>query len=113
MKAKFRSRIRNRACLVVFAVALSWPWSGQAEEETVQDLLQSSVDAESISIVGDQMHRQAVVLAAGDFFHVVVEQQGIDLAVALVDPGAGPRTAPGDRKNWSPSSTGPDATRWK
>lgn len=43
-------------------------------------------NAAAVAIAAGEIHHRDFDLAAGDFLHVVAEQQGIDLAVRLLDP---------------------------
>jgi len=39
------------------------------------------------NLAGGESHKYQIALAAGQFVHVVVEQRGIDVVVAVVGPG--------------------------
>ena len=67
-------------CVLGFASAGLVPagWDAAGKEERMNDHT-------PIEIRGGETHRRTVELNGNDFFHVTVEQRGIDVAVALVD----------------------------
>ena len=75
---------------VLFAVACL-ALAGQPPSETTFLELGKPIERE---LRGGEKHSYKVRAAAGQFFHVVALQEGIDVAVTLLDPSGSPVVAP-------------------
>ncbi len=75
--------MRKMYCFLFVLLSLCLRVSAQVGSEPMALVSGQSVERE---IVGGQTHTYQLLLTAGQFMRVVVEQKGIDVAVALVVP---------------------------
>ncbi len=90
MKAKSRSSRWIDAGLAFLALGLVRPGCGvlgNTAEEGLGDVGFSR--GELVELQGGAIHRREVELEEASFLHVLVEQRGIDVKVALIDPAGG------------------------
>ena len=75
--------LRHSLLLFLAVLSLSGPLAAQADKETQQLQLGQPIKR---ALAGGQQHTYSITLTAGAFFHVVVDQRGIDVLIRFIDP---------------------------